>query len=355
MKILLSTILFFVIVQASSQVDNFEKNVAINKELKEKYEAELEDMPNSAIPHWNHANELSKVMFGASNNAANFYIKALRIDSTNAEIYKDFGNFLLKNNDRQNAYFCFERGKKINPSDEYFTQKLNEIEELALKKKKYWELHSLPVRDKSIEEIPEMSFEEMADYKKLFKLTNKGDFEFAKLAAKFKSNPNSLNAKECFFLLIGQVQQEYYKPYNYEDEKQLQSLTQMGKIDEALEYSENLLEIEPTNILALRELLYCYRVKENELKITETENRLKKLFSGFLYSGDGSCDRPIVTLSVQEEYPISIYLGYSPVKVVKNQSLCNGLFIDNMLMNNEGIEEYLYFNYEPIFIGIRNE
>jgi len=349
MKKLLSIILFFISVQVYSQVDNLAKNTAIYNKLKQKYETELKEMPTSAIPHWNHANELSKVTFNASRKAPGFYLKALEIDSTNAGIYKDFGNYLFNENDLQSAYYCFEKGKHYSPNDKYFDEKIKELEEIALKKRLYWELHKLPNRDRFIEEVPEMSFQKMTDYESLFKQTKKGAFEYSKLAERFKSNPNNLTAKECFFLLIGQVQQDHYKPYNYEDEKRLQELIQMEKIDESIEFAEKLLEREPTNLLVLRELLYCCRVKEDKIKITEIEDRLKRLFSGFLYSGDGSCERPIVTLSVKEEYPIAIYLGYDPVKVVDSQSICNEQMTDKMLVDKEEIKEHLYFNYTPIF------
>ena len=334
-----------------SQVDNLARNTAIHKNLKEKYKAELKENPNSAAPHWNHANGLAKVTFNASKNAPEFYMKALEIDSNNYEIYKDFGNYLYDIGNMKNAYFCFNKVKILNPNDKSIDDKVKKNLEEANKNKKNWELHQLPNRDKSIEKTSDYSFKELTDYKTLFKHTSKGKYKYKKLSSSFKKNPNLLNSKETFFLLIGQTQQSNYMPYNYKDEKKMQNLTQSNEIELAIKFGENILNTEPLNILIMRELLYCYRVKEDEVLIKDIENRLRKLFSGLLYSGDGTCEKPIITLSPQEEYPLALYLGYHPIKVIDTQFICNELMTDKMLVEStNGESEYLHFNYTPITI-----
>jgi hypothetical protein len=353
MKNLFLLIILSISFNLHSQVDNLAKNTAIHKKLEDKYKAELKESPNSAVPHWNHANNLAKVTFNASKNAPEFYMKALEIDSNNSEIYKDFGNYFYDIGNMKNAYYCFNKVKSLNPNDISVDDKLNKILEEANKNKKYWELHQLPIRDKSIEKISDYSFKELTDYKTLFKQTNKGKYEYKKLSDKFKKNPNLLNSEESFFLLIGQTQQSNYKPYNYNDEKEMQNLTQSNEIELAIKFGVNILNTEPVNILIMRELLYCYRVKEDEVLINDIENRLRKLFSGLLYSGDGTCEKPIITLSPQEEYPLAMYLGYSPIKVIDTQFICKELMTDKMQVESaKGEIEYLHFNYTPIAIWL---
>lgn len=336
--------------QAYSQVDNYAKNTAIANQLEEKYKAELKAMPNSAIPHWNHANELSKLTFRASENAPEFYVRALKIDSTNTDLYLDAGNYFMNIEDYQSAYYCFSKGAALDSTLSVFIKGINKIDEIYAQKRLYWELHELPELDPAMVDNSDMSFEELTDYGTLFEKTRKGKFDYAKLVGRLRNTPKSLSPKEAFFLLLGQTQQEFYKPYNYDDEQKMQALTKEDKIDEALAFGEDLVRKEATNILVLRELLYCYRVKEDDEKIKRTEVQLQKLFGGMLYSGDGSCERPIVTLSVQEEYPTAIYMGFKTKASPSTVTDCGTPNVDKMPVVKDGLEGYLHFNYSPIFI-----
>src|SRR5688572_4969568 len=67
------------------------KNDKISKAENKRYEQDLNEHPNSAEPHWRHAKIVGAFDFKESEEAWRYYDKALKIDSTNAAIWSDFG------------------------------------------------------------------------------------------------------------------------------------------------------------------------------------------------------------------------------------------------------------------------
>lgn len=335
-------------------MDNYLKNKATREALEEEYKKELEVNPNSAIPHLNHANRLSQLTFNAKNSAPEFYLKALNIDSTNVKIYIDFGDFLTENGDYENAYYLFKRGLDLDPENKELILRISQIEEKARQEDEYWELHKLP-EIQSLDINRDLTFKERTNFPKLYEETKKGKYAYDKLVSIFKSNPEKLNEKQMFYLLIGRTQQGNFNPYNYKDEVKIQELTREN-VSEAQQFGEKIIEEEPLNLLVLRELLYCYRKANKPELIIATENKIKKIFLGMLYSGDGTCDQPFLTVSVQEEYPLCVYIGYQPIKVVDNQSNCSGQISDKMLVKNkDNFDDYLFFNYTPLFMWLSSK
>src|ERR1044071_8261005 len=70
------------------------KNAKISKKEEERYQKDLKDHPNSADPHWRHANNVAAFKFKESEDAWKYYQKALEIDSMKAAIWVDFGNYM---------------------------------------------------------------------------------------------------------------------------------------------------------------------------------------------------------------------------------------------------------------------
>src|SRR6187549_4124670 len=77
-----------------SQKDNTKKNNKISKSENERYEKDLKAHPNSAETHWRHANIVGAYNFKEAEEAWRYYEMALKIDSTNAAIWSDFGDYL---------------------------------------------------------------------------------------------------------------------------------------------------------------------------------------------------------------------------------------------------------------------
>ncbi len=348
MKFNYTITLLFICSSIFSQVDNYSKNKGILDSLNSIYKLELLKDSTSAIPHWNHAKRLEKVTFNAEKNAPKYYNIALNIDSTNAEIYKDYGNYFLRHEQFKYAYFLFKQGQMYNEKDSYFTEKLIEIKLKIQQEEKYWELHKLPVYNPI--EKPKTDFKKLIDYNRIDSLIEKGQYAYDKLSTAFYENPALLNNKEMFYLILGQSNQAYFKPYNFDDEEKIQQLTWANRIDEAISFGEKIILIEPLNIIVLRELIFCYRIKGNVKKSKNAEIKLSKIFNGFMYSGDGSKDKPIVTLSTQEEYIIARYMGYDNVKYNGTTTNSNNLFLDKMVVSKQnGEKKILYFNFTPIY------
>ena len=56
------------------------------------YQKELRKNAGSALPYWHHANNLAEIK-SESITAKDFYIKAIKIDSTNGLLQKDYGKY----------------------------------------------------------------------------------------------------------------------------------------------------------------------------------------------------------------------------------------------------------------------
>ncbi|WP_196889386.1 DUF4919 domain-containing protein [Aureivirga sp. CE67] len=350
MKNIYFIIIYFCTFSLFAQVDNYAKNKKQLEEINAIYEKELKEKPNSYEPYLNHANRLAKLKSNASNTAVEYYIKAMDLDSTNnREIYKGLGDFCLEKKDLELASMVYNAGLRFTPNDSYFIQKIEEIEEKEKENQLFRDLHSMPVYDEKKITV-DMSFEERTNYNVLFKEVKKGKYSYEKLSSTFKVNPEKLSPKEMFYLTIGFTQQDNFKPYNLNDENKLRELTSDGKIDEALDFGTKVISKEPLNIIILNELLYCYRVNKDEINIKFTEQKLTKILEGILYSGNGTCEDPYLTICPKEEYYFGFYLNYKTMKVVNTQKMCGELFTDEMLAKDKnGNENYIYFNYTPIF------
>lgn len=355
MKYFLTTFLLITFHFSFSQVDNYQKNKKIYDSLKAKYDEELKANPKSALPHWNYAKALEKLTFRASEQAPKYYMKAIEIDSTNARIYQDLGDYFFKDENLRAAYYCYNKGLELDANNKALMARKAKVDIKFKEIEEYWRLHQLP-EYKGLDDAhkPKMSFKELTNFPKLFKETQKGKFSYGTLSKIFEQKPDQLNPKQMFYLLIGQTQQKYYKPYNYNDEKRMQQLIKAQKIKEAISFGESLVKVELVNMLILRELMYCYRKTGQKMKALAIEMKLSKIFEGVLFSGNGSCERPFIILSVQEEYLFCSYLGYRPLKA--SQARCAGQMTDKMLVKNANKDQsFVYFNYTPIYLVMRDK
>jgi tetratricopeptide (TPR) repeat protein len=336
------------------QVDNLSKNTRIADSLEKIYKTDLETMPNSAVPHWKYANNLTKVTFMAYYSAGKHYEKAISIDSTNADIYFDYGKYLSDNRKFTAALACFDKALTINPKNDKAIQAKSKIVDVVKKDELYKQLRILPTTTKDHKRDVD-NYSNIANFDTMFSQTNdpKSKNHYPLLLEKFKNNPDSISNIESYMLILGHTQQKNYKPYNYEDEQNIQKLTYEDKIDEAILIGEKLLKEDAINLLVLREMLYCYKKQNNKDKATEYEKRIIKIFEGILASGNGSCEQPFIIISVQEEYLFVNYIGYYSTKNV-TQTNCDKQMSDKMkvLRKSDEKEDYIHFNIGVIFKSI---
>ncbi|MFD2720439.1 DUF4919 domain-containing protein [Hymenobacter monticola] len=339
-----------------AQVDNRAKNGKVLDALEAQYQQALKADPNGAAPHWHHANALAKVTFRASQTAWQYYELALRKDSLNANIYQDYAAYLAANQAYKQALAQYDKGLALAPTQPDLLAGQARVQQLIRQQEEYAALHRLPVRAGAAAKVS--NFAELTDFAKLLPLTQQaeGAYAYPALAAKFRQDPAAPTPHEML-LLLGATARPDYKPYNYDAEQALQQLAADGKTEELIRQGEALLAQEPVNVLALQELLYGYRKQGNNLQVARVEQRLRSIFEGVLYGGDGSCEQPYLSISPQEEYVFVQYLGLQPTRNV-SQTSCAGFFTDKLLVvdksaETSGQQKPVYFNYTPIMLSMR--
>ncbi len=334
-----------------AQVDNLARNTKISEELESQYKKDLEEAPNSAVPHWKYANALGKVSFRASDLAWKYYDLALSVDSTNAEIYFDYAKYMADKKQYTAALNLFDLALQFKPEYAAAKSEKESVANIVKKEDEYWKLKAMPSTVKDFRR-PVEDYKKLIDYKKLFKQTadKKGKYYYPKLLGMYLENPDFLSDMEMYMLMLGRTQQADFKPYNYKEEIALQDLTHEDKIAEATALGEKLLQEDPLNLLVLRDLLFCYRKTGQAAKVSACEKRIVKIMDGILFSGNGSCDQPFMTISVQEEYIFVGYIGFSSTRNVV-QETCNGPRTDKMkvVRKIDREEDFIHFNIDVLF------
>ena len=121
--------------------------------------------------------------------------------------------------------------------------------------------------------------------------------------------------------------------------------------DSGIKKGNELLLDNPLNPSLNREMMYCYRKKNDPLNADKYLNRIKQVFNGMLYSGDGTCENPYVSLWAKEEYNFITYLGY---RSTENHAMgtCAGQMAEKIDMIDPATEkvEAIHFNVALIYM-----
>lgn len=334
-----------------SQVDNYSKNKKISEDAELVYNKELEANPNSAKPHWNYANVMAKFEHNAYKNAWKYYIKALDIDSISADIYVDFGDYLINRlEDFESASLVLKKGLTFNENHSVLMQKISQVERKLEEEKDF--VFTKPSQYNE----PSPPYSELTDFEKLNEevKNKKSPYYYSKLLKQFLSD-KTLTNREMYMLLIGYTQTEDYNPYNYKEIEKLYALGEAKKYKEAVKKAKELLKVNPVNSTIYGELIYCYKqLKETEL-VEKYRKRRTAIFDAMLYSGNGSKEEPYVTIAVKEEYAFVNYMGLKEAGDV-NSGLVNGIMVDQLFVvhpksNKKGS---VHFNISTIFANTMN-
>ncbi|MCB0538433.1 MAG: DUF4919 domain-containing protein [Bacteroidetes bacterium] len=334
----------------TAQVDNYAKNKKISEDAAATYNKELKKDPESALPHWRYANIVAEFTFNEYKDAWKYYLKALDIDSTNADIYYDFSNYLADRlSEIEDAKAVCEKGLSFAPDNQKLKSNLKRFDELIEKNNEMVRLYSFNKTDKR--SIPHnIEYSVIANIDSLNKVVTDDDsgFKYEMLLADF-NNEKSLTDYQVYLLLIGYTQTDNYNPYNYNAIDTIYSLAIEGQIDEAIKNGEELLKSNPLNPSLNRELMYCYRKKGDENKAEYYHRRMLTVFSAMLYTGQGTCEKPYVTFWVREEYNFARHLGLTPTGQYST-GMCTGGMADKLETYNPMTEEneFIYFNIMPI-------
>lgn len=333
-----------------SQVDNYAKNVKLSEDSKTMYEKELNANPNSAQPHWNYANVKAKFKHNAYKDAWKYYLKALEVDSINADIYIDFGDFIMNRlEDYESAKLIYKKGLNFN---ENHSELINRIEnvEMAISKANQSGKDYVFVRSSNTSQ-ERRPYSELTDFDRLNKeVTNKkSPYYYSKLLKQYLGD-KVLSNYQVYMMLVGYTQTKDYNPYNYVEIEKLYGLNESEEYKKAINKAEELLKTNPLNPTIYTELVYSYKQLKDQDMVMKYRKRREAIFEAMLYSGNGSKEEPYVTFWVKEEYNYVKYLGLL-AKGGVDSGIINGIMVDQLYVIDQESKKQgsVHFNIDPLF------
>jgi len=307
--------------------------------------------PQGAMPYLRHADNLAAYKQD-NEKVIYFYKLALSADSANVAVYKDYGKYLFEMlQSFDDAKEMFTKGLALSTNDDELKIYMDSVNKVIEKREKDNKL-----RDFGRVHIRELST--AADYKsisnidslKLISTDPLSAYNYQKLLERFLGDDEGLTKQEMYMLIIGYSQQKEYSPFNYNDIYELRVLASRG-LDTAIKRGIELTHSNPLNPSLNRELMYYYRKKEDQVMADKYMHRIQKYFNGVLYSGNGSCDRPYISLWAKEEYNFITYLGY---KYANSHSMgnCAGQMAEivDVIDPNTHTTDKINFNVKLIYL-----
>lgn len=337
-----------------SQKDNYKKNSKISKAENERYEKDLKEHPNSAEPHWRHANIVGAFSFKESEEAWRYYDKALKIDSTNAAIWTDFADYLVKVfDDKRTALNLYKRAQALEPENKKIEQKVDELTKSIEQIQETIRLRSIGRSDRrKIDHGIKYSVISNLDSLQAITAISESPYLYEKLLKRFMED-DPLNEWETYLLCLGYAKTEDYSPYS-DVTGDVYDFNKAGNYDKTIQSGQALLKKNPVSPSLYRELMYAHRRKgENEIA-DRYQRRAQRLYEAMIFTGDGTCETPYITLTTTDEYGLINYLGlYS----TGSQALvrCNGSQADRLSFEDrEGNKGELYFDVSLLFKSLSN-
>lgn len=323
---------------------------AMDKELAH-YQKELGKHPDKAATYWDHANAIAEFK-PQIREARYFYEKALKIDSANADLFKDYGKYLFdKLYDLDGARSALQMAATLSISDhelsEYQAKIATAIEardnEIRMR---YYGTTRLRYYDTTT------NYSALTNIDSLRKITSDASSPYAyrRLLQRYLADDSSLTPAEMYFLIIGYSADPEYSPFNYSEISAIKMIAGYNQ-DTAIKKALNLVNTNPLNPSLNRELMYCYRKKNDYNTAAKYERRIQQFFNGVLYSGNGTCSRPYISLWSREEYNFIAYLGCRQTETHSMEN-CAGQMAEVIdMVNPKGNEtEHIYFNVKLIYM-----
>lgn len=335
---------------AFAQKDTLKKNAKASEEEQKRYEMDLKENPDRAGPHWRHANNIAGFDFQESEDAWKYYQKALDIDSTNAAIWTDYGDYLVKVLDEPaDALYMYERAVELDPNNKGLTQKYTDLNAKVEARRATTRMRSIGFTDKRKIDHG-LSYSVISNFDSLMNVVHEpnGRYNYQKQLVRFL-NDDPLNEWETYLLCIGYSGTKDYAPYGDTNTPDLYDLNMQGKFDEVLARQTDILKKNPLSASVYRELMYALRKKGDNETADRFQRRAQRLYEAMIFTGDGTCEKPYVTLSTTEEYGLIGYMGFyftGPQSLVN----CAGSKADRMKVESEtDSDAALYFNIGLIF------
>ena len=332
--------------------DNKDKKIqkAITKE-EHRFQNDLEKEPNNANIYWRHANQLATYN-SEFKRALSFYQKAISIDSVNALIYKDYGRYLFdKLHSPDEAKSVLTKGLQFDPNNEDMNKCLESVNKAIEKRGEEAKLKDFG-RTTIRELNPNSNYQSLSNFDSLEKIIfDAGNTRnYQKLFGRFQRDDATLTPEDMYLLIIGYAKQKEYNPFNYNDINALRMLASYD-LDSAINKGNELVYINPLNPSLNRELMYYYRKKNDVTNADKFMKRIQQFFNGVLYSGNGSCDRPYISLWSKEINTFISYIGYQHTDN-HMMGTCAGQMAEIVEMTDPKTKktENIYFNLKLVYI-----
>ena len=330
---------------------NAQKNRQVVENEEHQFEKDRRKHPNSAATYLDHANNLAAINSEVK-RAGEFYQQALKYDSTNAEIYKDYGKYLFdKLRSYNDAKALLEKGFRLSPNDEEmkkYLESANKIIALQDEENRLKDFGSTTIKELN----PGGNYAAITKFDSLKILIEDAgnQFNYQKLLTRFLADDISLTPEEIYMLIVGYSRQKSYTPFNYNDIYEIRMVAGHS-IDSAIKKGMELTKTNPLNPTLNRDIMYYYRKKNEPVEADKYLNRIKQFFNGVLYSGNGTCDRPYISLWAKEEYNFITYLGYKPTDI-HSMGTCAGQMAEiiDAINQTTGKTEGVHFNVALIYM-----
>lgn len=327
------------------------KNRKIVAKENSRFQKNLEKHPNSAHVFLDHANKLATLTSEAP-KAPMYYQQALKLDTANAATYKGYGIFLFdKMKKYPEAKKMLDQSNSLAPNDEEVKKYLASVNNILAGQDAENQLKDFGRT--SVKELnPSGDMAVMTKFDSLRNVVSDSlsPYFYPGLLRRYMHNDTTLRPDEMYMMIIGFSKQPGYNPFNYNPIIEMKMIANHS-IDEAIFKGEELAMEMPINPSLNRELMYYYRKKNDTVKANKYLNRVRLFFSGVLYSGNGSCQRPYISLWAKEEYNFITYLGNKPTDN-HSMGMCAGKMaeiIDQVEAETQKTTQ-VYFNVALIYM-----
>ncbi len=336
---------------AAKESKSAKKNRKIVAKEEQHFQKALRKNPDTAVTYLNHANKLASIN-SESARAFDYYQLALKYDSANAGIYKNFGKYLF---DKQGSFIeskkMLLKGLAITANDEEmkkYLESVNKVLELQAIDNRMKDFGTVTIRELN----PGGNYTVITKFDSLKKvIADPGNkFNYQSLFARFQADDISLTPEEMYMMIVGYSRQQSYNPFNYNAILEMRMIANHD-LESAINKGIELTKTNPLNPTLNRELMYYYRKKNEPVLADKYLNRVKQYFNGMLYSGNGSCEKPYISLWAKEEYNFITYLGYKSTDR-HSMGMCAGQMAEIIDMINPATQkvEQIHFNVALIYM-----
>jgi hypothetical protein len=168
---------------------------------------------------------------------------------------------------------------------------------------------------------------------------------YPKLLDRFYKNDSALTDIDLIALQIGFTIDPNYKPYQTIDtEREIKSLINQNKYNDALLKCNDFLKTNPVNFTALMEKGFVYMKLKNDSALFYKE-KFMMILNSIMASGKGTIDKPFFVLSPIDGQTLITHIFGGSIGMMGSGDDPNGYFVDILEMTKEGEEPVtLYFN-----------